>query len=177
MSSIFQKIFWGYIIISFDIRIYIDVLIDPIGYYMIYSGIKQLIKDFPIGNKARFVSLGLIFYSIPSIIFDNTLAWYWYYTVLTFIDLLLVFYLFQLIIKIAKAANDPSFEKRAFWTGTVYFIMTFIAHLFFNFVPNLPLNNTIYFITLILLIAVLILEIMFLVLVWGVRKLYVTLSR
>ncbi|CAM5215856.1 hypothetical protein UACE39S_06662 [Ureibacillus acetophenoni] len=176
MDKIFQKIFWGYIIISFDIHIFIDILIDPLGYFMIYKGIKQLVKDFPIANKSKIVSFGLIFYSIPSVILDNTLEWNWYYTIFSFIDLLLVFYIFQLIISIAKAADEFAFEKRAFWTGTVYFISTFIALLISSFVPNLPVSNTLYFITLVMLIAALILEIMFFVLIWRVRKLYVPIN-
>lgn len=104
MSSIFLKIFWGYILTKLDIRIYIDIFVDPIGYYLIYTGIKQLVKDFPIGNKAKIVSFGLIFYSLPSVVIDNltNINWIWYYHILIFLDIILVFYLFQLIIRFPK---------------------------------------------------------------------------
>ncbi|SOC39838.1 hypothetical protein [Ureibacillus acetophenoni] len=177
MSPIFRKIFWGYILTIFDIRIFIDILIDPIGYYLIYSGIKQLINKFPIGNKSKYVSLALIFYSIPSIFYEDTLNdWDWYYGIFSLMDLILVFYLFQLIIEIAKAANDPSFEKRSLWTGRIYFINIFIIYLFSSFLPNIPLNNSLIFISIIILLSTLVLEIMFLVLLWATRNLYVKLD-
>ncbi|WP_404332506.1 hypothetical protein [Mesobacillus maritimus] len=57
----FRKIFWGFILVFLEIHLLIiDILPDPIGYYLIFSGINLLNKHYGVSSKGKGFALGLV---------------------------------------------------------------------------------------------------------------------
>ena len=67
MNKALQLIFWGYVFIFFRIHIGIDLLADPIGYLLLFSGCSKLVDVYPIAKKAKFIGLVGAFVSLPSV--------------------------------------------------------------------------------------------------------------
>ena len=66
----FKKLFWGFLFVFLEIHIIIDILPDPIGYFMIFSGLILLLKNIPDskpGKHAMRWAQALIILSIPSV--------------------------------------------------------------------------------------------------------------
>lgn len=124
MRDAFSKMFWGYLFTLVEIHLFvIDILAEPVGYYLIFSGITSLVKSYPIGKKASNIALALIVLSIPSVFIQQEAmnqpinagvvsVWSMYGGVLTIIHLLLFFYSFQLMTEIASQTADDDLIKR-----------------------------------------------------------------
>lgn len=182
MSEAFSKIFWGYILVLFEIHIFvIDILPEPIGYYLIFSGISMLLNDFPICSKAKNMALSLTFISIPTVFIQQNAGadplgqipflsgWSLYLTVLGVLKLILVFYIFQLILAIVKEHGDFSLINRTtktFYTYIIVMVLTMIAH---SFTINFSTDQFMV-VTIISLVLGFIMEIVFLVLLRKMRK-------
>ncbi|HWL24113.1 MAG TPA: hypothetical protein VNR38_10255 [Ureibacillus sp.] len=184
IDDAFLKIFWGFLLVWIDIRIMIDILADPIGFYLIYSGIRSIVSKIPIGKKAEVIAILLVIFSIPTVLTSEPTApvsgvtfseWNWYFTILNIAVLILIFYMFQIINEITKQSGNQAFHKRAFRIGVIYFIVMFITQISSTFAINLLLESLMP-IALILLIAGIIMHIVFLVLLDEVRKLKIELD-
>nr|WP_106783129.1 hypothetical protein [Lysinibacillus timonensis] len=181
MSKAFTKIFWGFLFIFLDIRLImpIDLFADPIGYFFIFSSIEMIYDDLQIGRKAKNVSLALAILSIPTI-FDLTVdngigqPLNWYMTGLGIAHFVLIFYIFQLIVEIAKKAGDEVFIRRSNNTCITYFIVTFIIYLWTSFAMNLSMHTDGFMtVSILLLIIGFIMGIVFLALIWSARKIHI----
>ncbi|MCM3651395.1 hypothetical protein [Metabacillus litoralis] len=140
MNQAFNRIFWGYLFVLIEIHIIvIDILADPVGYYLIFSGITMLLKNFPIAHKARKLSFALIFISIPSVFIQQNAGinqleqlsflsgWSLYMIVLDLVKLILVFYIFQLIMTIVHKHADDGL----LWIVLITIIISFIMEIVF----------------------------------------------
>ncbi|XEC94456.1 hypothetical protein AB6A23_24590 [Paenibacillus tarimensis] len=66
MYRAFRRLGWGFVIILLDIRIvFFDLLPDFIGFIMIASAFQHLSAYQTVFNKAKWVSIAMIFLSIP----------------------------------------------------------------------------------------------------------------
>lgn len=106
MNTAWRQILYGYIFIFLDIRIGIDLLANPIGYFLIAVGCFKIGERFYDGKIASFIATGLLFLSLPSVIIDFNLAesglWYYYSNMLHAGALILTFYVFRMM----KAAAE-----------------------------------------------------------------------
>ncbi|WP_153723163.1 hypothetical protein [Sporosarcina cascadiensis] len=67
MNKAFRLMFWGYIFIFFRIQFGIDLLADPIGYYLIYLGADLMTERFPAAKKAEKAAFVGILISVPGV--------------------------------------------------------------------------------------------------------------
>lgn len=182
MSEAFSKIFWGYVLVLFEIHFFvIDILPEPVGYYLIFSGITMLLNDFPIGSKAKNMALALLFISIPTVFVQQNAGadqlgqipfltgWPLYMTVLGVSKLILVFYIFQLIMAIVKEHGDYALIDRTtktFYTYIIVMVLTMIVHSF-----SINFSTEQFLVVMIISLVVgFIMEILFLVLLRRLRK-------
>lgn len=122
MKPAFKQIFWGFIIVYFELNIeFVDLLADPIGYFLIFKGLKLLKDYFSACKHAITLALFLIFFSIPAIFLPNnrTDEFHSIYSLqvtdfylfsLSFVNLLLIFFVFKLLLEIS--ANHENLQKR-----------------------------------------------------------------
>lgn len=181
MSEAFKKIFWGYLVVLIEIHfLVIDIFPDPLGYYLIFSGISMLLKYFPIGYKAKNMALVLIFISIPTVFIEQNAGadqlgqipflsgWPLYMTVFGVLKLILVFYIFQLMMVIVKKHGDSALlthTTKTYYAYILVMVLTMIAH---SFSINFSTDQYMV-VTIISLVLGLIMEIVFLVLLRKMR--------
>lgn len=142
----FKYIILGFLLILIDIHVVIDFLLDPIGYLLILVGIGKLeIKEGTMHPTSLVVTI-LLFFSIPTVFLDGQFFsqqigisnwWGIYSNVLSFLDIILVYFLFQLIKDVVKILHSPELtiktEQMYKWYMiimlTVLFIQPFIINL------------------------------------------------
>lgn len=146
----FRKIFWGFILVFIEIHLMvIDILPDPIGYFLIFSGINLLNNHFDYKNKGKHVALSLVFLSIPTLFIQNQaveqmsgLAMY--LSLIGILNLILVYYIFQLMVLIANKRKDHSLFKRTTTTFRIYmvlmFLVTFLEAFFINMTESMRMG-------------------------------------
>lgn len=148
MKPSFRKIFWGLLLILLEIHIVvIDILPDPLGYFLVFSGVSLLemknnLRD---RNKVRRMSLVLLFISIPTIFVQNTLnevispysIWPMYMKGLGILKLILVYYLLKFMVTIAQEHGGVELVKRTEQIGKVYITATLIVIFIESFLVNL----------------------------------------
>ncbi|MDR4889701.1 hypothetical protein RGU12_19590 [Fredinandcohnia sp. QZ13] len=178
----FKRVFWGYIFILLEIHLFIvDILPEPIGYYLIFSGIAAVPAESRIGNKLKKLLIGLIIISIPTVFIQqnatgNEFGSYvgislldYYTSLLEILKLILVFFVFQLIMEVVKATNDDFLARRSAQTFKIYMpvmlLITFSHTFAMNFSTNIMAGYLFFTIP-----VGLIMEIMFLVLLWKLHK-------
>jgi hypothetical protein len=140
----FRKIFWGFILVFIEIHLMvIDILPDPFGYYLIFSGIHLVNNHFGFSNKGKHVALGLVFLSLPTLFIQNQSVVQMstssiYLSLIGILNLVLAFYLFQLMASIAKQREDDSLHKRTTTTFKIYMVLMF----FLTFLEVFSINMT-----------------------------------
>jgi len=182
MYKAFHRIFCGYLIVWIEIHLFvIDILADPVGYYLIYSGISHVIKDFPIGHKAKKLAMVLVFISLPTVFVQQNLridqlthlsmfsGWTLYTTLLSLLKFILVFYIFQLIMAIVQLHGDERMIRRSSRTFIFYVIGMFFVLCLNTFMINLPVEILL-FSAVVSVVGSLILEIVFLLLLRSVSE-------
>lgn len=184
MNQAFTKIFWGYLFIILEIHIIvIDVLAEPIGYYLIFSGIKRLLEDFPIGQKAKGLSFILIFLSLPTVFIQQNIGseqvvfsgWSVYTTILSLAKLVFVFYLFQLILAFVQRHGHERIITRASKTFKAYMFIMLLGLVASTFMINFA-TSSFFTIMIVVMVASFVMEIIFLMLLWSLRKIEITPS-
>lgn len=181
MKNAFQTIFWGYFFVWLDFYIMIDLLPDPVGYFLIYAGVKRIASKFTIGKRVKNLSLVLVILSIPNVLGPAStggnsflqsyelFGWSWYSIAFVVIDLLLIFYTFQLILEVVRTHGSARLIKRSKNLFIAYFCTVFLFYLSTTFAMNLP-NNLILSITMGLLVISFVMHILFLMLLLDVRR-------
>ncbi|MDN4075114.1 hypothetical protein [Fictibacillus terranigra] len=161
----------------------LDILPDPAGYYLVFSGIVMLKKDSPAVAKAKYLALGLVFLSIPAVfiqqnsmgstaekVFDLSF-WPIYTQVIAILKLILVFYVFNILLDIARRKGDQqlcaSARHRLIAYMAVMLILNITLPFTMNFIGTLVTAYTVLFLLLSLLA-----EIMFLLLLRKYRKIF-----
>ncbi|WP_156290377.1 hypothetical protein [Oceanobacillus salinisoli] len=176
----FGKIFWGFLLVLVEIHfLFIDILPDPVGYYLIYSGISMLMKDYPVGKKASNWAITLCFLSIPSMFISQneinrmievlSLAQF-YTTIMAVLKIIVVFYVFQILLEIATKQGVDDLQD---WTAKflkIYMITMIAVQILGPFSMNVPIDNWTA-VPFLAAITALILDIMFLVLLNRFKKL------
>ncbi|MCM3670623.1 hypothetical protein M3181_16795 [Mesobacillus maritimus] len=133
----FRQVFWGLILILIEIHIIaFDLLADPIGYYLIFTGVSVLNDHFGLASRARFISLALLLVSIPTVFIENGAiqqmgafsGWNIYQNALEILNLVLVFFLFQLMLEVARVKGVSELSKRTmttfkFYMGTMFLVL------------------------------------------------------
>ena len=79
MKSALNLVFWGYLLALLRLEIGIDILPDPVGYFLIALGCFGLREHYPIAQKAGILAVGMIFMSIPTVFINldevSSLGW------------------------------------------------------------------------------------------------------
>ncbi|WP_172372623.1 hypothetical protein [Sporosarcina jiandibaonis] len=121
MKSSLNLVFWGYLLVLLHLEIGIDIIPDPVGYFLIALGCFGLREHYPIAPKAGIIAVGLIFLSVPSVFVNlskvHSLGWGIYTPVLIFVKLILAYFLFLILKNIVKDYNHAALIAR---TNTVY---------------------------------------------------------
>ncbi|MFS0821893.1 hypothetical protein [Bacillus sp. 1P02SD] len=178
----FKRVFWGYLFILLEIHLFfVDILPEPIGYYLIFSGIAAVPAENLIGNKLKKLLIGLIIISIPTVFIQQNatgtefgsflgISLLGYYTsLLEILKLVLVFFLFQLIMEVVTATNDEFLARRSAQTFKIYMTVMLLITLSHTFAMNLSSNVMAGYLFFTIPVG-LIMEIMFLVLLWKLHK-------
>ncbi|MEH7236713.1 hypothetical protein [Bacillus sp. JJ1562] len=178
----FKRIFWGYIIILIEIHMFvIDLLPDPVGYYLIYSGVAALPPENRIGNKLKKLLIGLMFISIPTVFIQqnvkvNELGSFAgialldiYSIILEISKLILVFFVFRLIMEFVTVIGDKFLVRRSSKTFKIYMTVMPLITLSHTFAMNLSSNILLGYLFFTIPLGF-IMEIMFLVLLWKLHK-------
>lgn len=140
----FRKIFWGFILVFLEIHLMvIDILPDPIGYYLIFSGVNLVNNHYGIRNKGKYVALGLVILSIPTLFIQNQTvvqmsASAMYLSLMNILNLILAYYIFQLMVSIATKREDEALRVRTETTFRTYMALMFL----FAFLEAFSINMT-----------------------------------
>ncbi|WP_096154270.1 MULTISPECIES: hypothetical protein [Bacillus] len=177
----FKKLFWGFLFVFLEIHIFIDILPDPVGYFLIFSGLSSLLIKIPdsrVGKMAIKCSLALVILSMPSFFISqnaiNQLGniptiWGSYTFFIGLLNIVLMFYVFQFMIVLAKNIGAEQISNKTKIFMKVYLVI----FLLLTFVGTFAINMYYYtFIGVMVFsfIISLILEIYFLVLLWRFAK-------
>lgn len=175
MNEGFSKLFWGFLLVLFEIHFFvIDILPDPIGYLLIYSGNKYLVKEFPIdelANKASVFSIVLLVLSIPDMFIAQTTInqmghalsyWTISFTVLSLLKIILVFYCFNIMLEIGNLKNLDELVIKSKNLFKIYMGFMITMHILSPFKMNFSSDSILIF-SFFIMFCVFLLEILFLV--------------
>lgn len=181
MQKGFTKLFWGFLLILIEVHfLVIDILPDPVGYFLIYQGLNHLEDMFGEKNLSKPIAGSLVVISIPTIFIDQTKAiqtgfamqltgWSIYETFLSLAQLILTFYVFKILIKVARHIGDQELQATTDKIFRLYMIImvtiTFVQPFFMNMY-----GDVLSVIIIAAAITSLILDITFLVLLRKFRK-------
>lgn len=141
MSSGYNKLLWGFLLVILDLRIMnVDLLIDAVGYFIVVSGLKILSSQSESFNKAQVFGVILGILSIPSTIdFAATFPFeqgilptnlfigsLFYSSFLGFLHIVLAFYIFRGMMEMAIQANLHGLPQRVQGRARFYIITSFI---------------------------------------------------
>ncbi|NBI29073.1 hypothetical protein [Chengkuizengella marina] len=181
MSQAFNKIFWGVLLTFIDIHIIIiDIFPDPLGYYFIYAGVKLLPVYVPSSQRVKNVAILLSIATLPTTFYQNDifntlsqvpnlLIWSIYNTSLGLLNLILVYYTFQLMMDIVNKSGEEALIRRTSKTFTVYVSVSLILILFQTFMMNMT-RDLLFTYVLVASISGIILEITLLILLRKYRS-------
>ncbi|AOV06189.1 hypothetical protein [Sporosarcina ureilytica] len=173
MKKALNLLFWGYLFVFVRIELGIDLLPEPLGYFMIATGCLTLGKRFPTAKKARAFAIAMIFVSFPTIFINvqeqTHILLNAYSTLLMILQLIVVFFIFQLLIEIVTAVDNPMLINRTERTFKIYIIANLIFLAASTFTPNTAGDYWEMIILSLMLIAF-IMDIVFLVLLRAIRR-------
>jgi hypothetical protein len=175
MRDGFKQLIIGFLFVLIKIHIVVDILPDFIGYIFIYNGIKQIatLSSQPY-EKLKVLSIILVIASIPNFFWSDQLiqqsVWFSYYPLfLSFLKVILVYFLFDLLREIAKLlpSNDALQATNRMYT---WYLTVVLGSMFFqSLVRILPIIVS-FFAMLFIVLLVLLVEISFLVYLRNMQK-------
>lgn len=173
MKTAVNLLFWGYLLVFLRFEVIIDVLPDPLGYLLIALGCFKLQNKYPIAQEAGILSISMIFISIPTF-FLNTgetigLGWEIYSIVFAVLKLIVVYFLFSILNSIVEDYDHQALIKRTHSVFTIYITLNLVFLAFFSFSMNVS-GSAWETITIILMVAVFIFEIIFLILIKAIQR-------
>ncbi|MCF6409948.1 hypothetical protein [Pseudalkalibacillus salsuginis] len=148
MKQVFTKMFLGFLFVLVEINIIaLDILPDPLGYFFIYLALEKIWSEYKIRNRSRLIAIILFAFSLPTIFVQQSNAditgaimsdgWQLYMSALGIGKLILVFYVFQIMMKLAKKFGDEEMLKKTEKTSKVYIIAMLIVSCMQPFLMNL----------------------------------------
>lgn len=169
MNKALRQIFWGYLFLFIDIYIMIDLLMDPIGYYLIFIGCARIVDAYPNAKKAMTVGMIGIFVSLPSIfvnLSDSALpfGWSFYASILSILKLVIAFYLFFVLMDMAKSFVNETLYTRTQNTFKYFVTIHFATLALMSFSMNVSGDGWVA-LSVILVIAGVLMDILFLFLI------------
>lgn len=173
MKGSLSQIFYGSVFIFIAIRVGVDLLADPIGYFLIAAGCFKLGEAFEDGKIAAYIASGMILFSMPSVVIDFNLVdsgpWYYYSNFLFTAELVMVFYLFRMLKEIAITTGEKALEGRTRILFNIY-IPANLVMLGLGAVMAVIGSDNLEVLAILLVIALLILNIAFLILLNAFRN-------
>jgi hypothetical protein len=173
MKSALNLVFWGYLLVLLRFEIGIDLLPDPVGYFLIALGCFGLREHYPIAQKAGNLAVGMIFTSIPTVFVNldevSSFGWGTYTIVLLFLKLILAYFIFLILKSIVKDYNHPALIDRTNTVYTFYITLNLLSLAFTSFSMNVS-GNIFLVVGGMLIFTTFIMEIIFLVLIRAIRK-------
>lgn len=174
MNKALRYMFWGYLLIFFRLHIMIDLLIDPLGYYLIYAGCSRLVDAFPKAKKAMIVGLIGMFISVPSVFVNLSdtalpIGWSMYGNLLLVLKFVIAYYLFNVLIDAAKMVGNQALQNRADTTYKFYVSIHLFTLALLSFSMNVAGDGWIV-LSLLSTIGVLLMDILFLLLIGAIRR-------
>ena len=173
MKGSLSQILYGYVFIFLAIRVGVDILADPIGYFLIAAGCYKLGEVFNDGKIAAYIAIALIFFSVPSVFIDFNLIesgpWYYYSNFLFTGELVLTFYLFRMLKKIAERNGEQGLAQRTQRLFNIYIPANLLLLGLGAFLTVFVFEN-LQILAFLLVIMLLILNIAFLILLNAFRK-------
>ncbi|MDN4606224.1 hypothetical protein [Sporosarcina highlanderae] len=169
MNKALRNIFWGYFFIFFDLYIMIDVLMDPIGYFLIYTGCARIVSAYPNAKKAMTVGMIGIFVSLPSVFVNLSdsalpLGWSLYASILSILKLVIAFYLFYVLMEMAKSFGNEALYNRTQTTFKYFVTIHFAILTVMSFSMNVSGDGWLV-LSVILVVAGVLMDILFLLLI------------
>ena len=177
----FKKLFWGFLFVFLEVHIVIDILPEPIGYFMIFSGLVLLLKNIPDSKEGKYAmrwAQALIILSIPTVFISqneiNQLGnipnlWGSYTFFLALLKIVLMFYVFQFMIQLATHVGADQLQNKTNSFMKVYLVgiifISFLETFSINMISDIYTGVMVFYIVILL-----ILEIYFLVLLWRFSK-------
>ncbi|MCF6136393.1 hypothetical protein [Pseudalkalibacillus berkeleyi] len=180
MKEAFSKLFWGFLFILIEIHfIWIDILADPIGYFLIYLGLAKLTEMFKIQNFSRVLAILLIVISLPTVFMDQTknngssmsgmIEWSMYEQALGLAKLVLTYFVLKVMLEVAKQIGNNDLQGVTLKFFKIYMptmvIISFVQPFLMNMHSKMQIG-----VTLFSAIVSLILNIIFLVILRKFRK-------
>src|SRR5690554_4716551 len=149
MVAAFRKIFWGYLITLIDIHIIIfDFFPDPIGFWLIYSGISQITEELSVGKGAKFAAMAFIFTSVPTVFIrvETTpfslsgsyqfSGWTIYLLIYHLLIIILIYYLFQVFIELTNKYKLENLQSSSITISAGYIFILLFGELLNSFSMN-----------------------------------------
>lgn len=184
MPQVLNKIFWGLLLVVLDFNIiYIDILPDFIGYFIIASALSDLQELSAHFYKAKVFGIILAVLSIPAIfkmeinlldgfqVTPMTLILLLFSTILSLLHIAFVFYLLNGFAELAMNNGLPFLVSKSKNLLKSYVIISLAATAIGPFVLN-GTESTAFFLVVISGLASIIVEVMLLVLIRSFRKTY-----
>lgn len=184
MPQVLNKIFWGLLLVVLDFNIiYIDILPDFIGYFIIASALSDLQELSTHFYKAKVFGIILAVLSIPAIfkmeinlldgfqVTPMTLILLLFSTILSLLHIAFVFYLLNGFAELAMNNGLPFLVSKSKNLLKSYVIISLAATAIGPFVLNVT-ESTAFFLVVISGLASIIVEVMLLVLIRSFRKTY-----
>ncbi|GGM40784.1 hypothetical protein GCM10011351_28740 [Paraliobacillus quinghaiensis] len=172
MREAFHKMFWGFLFVLLEIHIIVvDILPDPIGYILIILGLAWFRESYNEAKKAHQFAIVLTVLSIPSVFISqqavNQIGTFGsasgtYGFIMQALNLILVFMVFQLLLKVADQAGENELVRGTTILFKMYMtvmILALILPIFTVGVVNPVFTSLVVVITLLALV----LEIVYLV--------------
>lgn len=173
MKSALNLVFWGYLLVLLRFEIGIDLLPDPVGYFLIALGCFGLREHYPIAQKAGNLAVGMIFISIPTVFINldevSSLGWGAYTIALLFLKLILAYFLFLILKTIVEDYDHAALINRTNTVYTFYITLNLLSLAFTSFSMNVSGDFWVV-VGGVLILAPFIMEIVFLVLIRSIRK-------
>ncbi|WP_339252319.1 hypothetical protein NSQ43_01095 [Sporosarcina sp. FSL W8-0480] len=174
MNKALRNIFRGYLFIFLDIYIVIDLLMDPIGYFLIYTGCARIVGAYPNAKKAMTVAMIGVVASLPSVFInlsDPALSFGWsiYENILSILKLVIAFYLFLVLMEVAKTFGNEELHNRTRSTFKYFVTIHFAILTVMSFSMNVSGDGWVA-LTVILIIAGVFMDILFLLLIRAFRR-------
>lgn len=182
MKINFKQMFWGFVFILLEIHlIYIDILPEPIGYYLIFASLVGVPSESRTGNLLKKLLIMLVLISIPTVFIQQNVngnelgsfvgisIWDTYTFFLEILKLVIVFLVVQLIMTVVSTLGDEFLISRSSQTFKIYMTVMLFITLFNTFAMNLSRDIITGFLFFTIPLG-LIMEIMFLVLLWKLHK-------
>ncbi len=141
--------FWGFVFILLEIHlIFVDILPEPIGYYLIFSSLVGVSSESRTGNLLKKLLILLILISIPTVFIQQNVngnelgsfvgipIWDTYTFLLEIFKLVIVFLVFQVIMTVVSALGDEVLISRSSQTFKIYMTVMLLITLIHTFAMN-----------------------------------------